>query len=474
MNKRILDFPTKFRTGIVLCFSTVFIPVVNGATTKITPAVEVIGTYTDNVELSNSPISDYIFQIVPKLAVSSHGAHTDLEFSYIYDSVFYKDHSEKNTGFQQLDLVFAREIFDDVIFLDVLGNYEQQLTNELTNVGNETIVITENRTDVGIYNITPRINTAITRVAELELQSSYGVVDYRDVENSDSKNYQHKLVLKSADRGSITFARWFASGQTRKVVFETGAEVKFERFDLGITGPVLQRLSWSIDIGTEKNRLPTSTDGNDAEDDIWRVGIHWNPQNRTSISGGYGKRQFGDTYDLNVRHQGKYSVIYVSYNEDLQTTSLRQEAIRGEGTLGDTQLEPIRDENVSNETFILKRWDASFSRNVVKSTINMNFSKERRIIQPQGDLESMWGAGINFTWRFLPRTSMSLIFNRQREDVSIEQSYNDTKNIVVKLEKNVSQRIFASARIEHTERDSNIALQNYNSNIFMLKLSYSY
>src|SRR5690606_23739922 len=71
--------------------------------------------------------------------------------------------------------------------------------------------------------------------------------------------------------------------------------------------------------GHDTNTFPTSR-GNQSGP-YWTVGGTWTPSPRTSLGGAWGKRFFGDTFNLDGQHRHKRWNINGSYSEEVQTAA---------------------------------------------------------------------------------------------------------------------------------------------------------
>lgn len=372
---------------------------------KFTPSVMVRETWTDNIALApeGQERSEFVTELTPGFSVSARNQRMELLARYQYHRFFYADSDTPNTqnGHSELQADFKSRVIDDLLFLDASASRGQQAVSAFGPRPADTAYLTNNRTDVSTWRISPYLTHRFGSTADLFARYS------RDAVASDSQGYGN------TQSDSLNVA--LSSPANRRI----GWSLRYDRQDLSedIAG---DSSSYSAMAGLSWRALPpltlTANGGYDAYDyqslggrtrgKSWNVGFQYAPSPRTYLSMNYGHRYFGASRALAAMHRSRHTVWNISYDEGVTTSrnqfllpstldtarlldslflptypdpELRRQAI--EAYLRQTGLPPSLANDVnylSNRYMLQQRFMASVGLNGVRSTLLLSLYDTRR------------------------------------------------------------------------------------------------
>lgn len=464
----VYKFGSAFITGVVLIAAKSNVLAANW---EIVPEAQAKVIYTDNVLLgtANAEQSEIIHELRPGVTINADGAHASLDFSYYLQALYYQGLSERNDVYHQLDMDLNTELINRFAFFDLAANYDQQITNSRAGTNSNNALISGNRTNTASFQLSPYLRNTFQRNRSFLVRPSYGEVRYDDSLYDDSKISQ---VIASVDQQSLqTSMGWRMSAQQRAVKYQNEDELLLRRLDYGISLPLSLRVLWTIDGGREQNRYSPSIDTPDVLDDtvyiIWSTGLQWEPGERTSVSGSFGKRYFGNTYNFLFNHRSKYTVWRVEYLEDIETSSLQLQPIRSteqanQGA-GLPRFQGVQ--NISNQPFVSRRFTISINGSRGKSDYAIHLFKVNREYQLGENDDRMRGATLSYTWRMYQRTRVIGSVDYQKYKFSIDNSENTVENYAITLVRTLGPDTTVELEYNYGKNDSNADNFGYRYNM---------
>jgi len=432
---------------------------------KIEPNVSVAGTYTDNVTLSveGNETSDFITELVPGIRVSATGSRLDLSLIYNIQGVYYRENSDLNDVFHQLDARANAELFKDLFFLDTNVFRAQRVIDPQQSLPVGNLSITTNITDVTSYRISPYFQKRVTPSLYALVRYGYNKTDLRDTALFDSTD---KLV--EADIYSIPGSQklsWGLSYESRKYESDDGFIWEAEKSSLNLGYNITRRFSLTTIGGYEENKYVTSNIIEDGS--FWRVGFRWTPGHRTELALNAGRRFYGKTGELNFNHRSRRWRWGVTYTEDFETISSQLTNRQGANVTGEPITLPS-DPAVTTGTFLNKGFNFSAQRNSGKTELGISLFDQRREYQISNDNDKTYGGSVSWLWRLARRTELEM----QSEVIRLESAgtTQENKDIIstLSLRRHLTRNGTLSFNYRNSRRDSNVADSNYRQNMYTI------
>lgn len=486
---------------------------------KITPTLNLLETYTDNVTLATrgNEISDFITQINPGISLTGTGARLKVNLNYTMQNLFYANQSNQNTTMHQLSSRANAILIKNLFFLDSTANISQQtisLQGPLT-TNNENI--TNNRTTVKTYSISPYILHNFSNFATTQARYTHNAV-YTDVGGLPGS--QSDSILLSLTSGSAFHTLgWGLNYNKQKIdglgtLGTLGTSIESEQYMGNLHYRVSSKFSLTGTSGYQKFSY-TSIAGVSAGSS-WTTGFIWTPSERTNITANTGKAFFGTTYTLMASHHTRRSTWNLSYNQNITTTRdqfmipatintasflnqlwtpnipdsvMRQQTvdafIRDNG-LSASIFDPIN--ILTNQFFLQKRLQATVALSGTKNTLVFSMFHMLREAQTLGNANSALSGANNFTlnnntkqiggnalWshQISPRTSANVSAMYIKSNILDTGQEDETKTFTAGLTKLIRPKLNGAVNFRHVERTSNTIQDGaaYRENAIIASLS---
>lgn len=509
--------------GIVLC-NVFLVQTSFAAKWEIKPGVSLREVYSDNIFLeSTQEKNDLVTEISPSLALAADGNRVDLKLSYNMQNLIYQDHSERNDTNHRLQTSLKSELIEDLMFFDANARVGQQLVNIRENSSRDQISGSQNSEDVYSYSLNPSFTPRLGNFLLAKISYTY---DYVDSENDNGNNFNSNdssgdslnASLKNGEGAGKLF--WNLDYNTRDIDYNRGDKTDTKSLQ-GRVGFQLSRLfsvyvtgtdednefigdrgesnpddshygggviwtpsrNFSITVGYNKR-----TDPRPGEDENFGSGsLSWSPTPRTKISAQYGNRFFGETYNFNFSHQMRRSSWNIAYNENV--SNFREEFLAPEliGTLvcplGSNDFLQCRIFNpneppttgeqligvfnglpsISNNTYINKKLNASWSIRGGKNLITLGASNLRREFIGDGANERELDINLSWSYQLAPKTT-SLFSVAQGKNKFEDSEENTDISFTWSVSTEVSAKSKLSAELYYSDRDADSGLRGYTEN----------
>lgn len=229
----------------------------------------------------------------------------------------------------------------------------------------------------------------------------------------------------------------------------------------------------------------------EVSDDYVATSIQWEPSARTSLSAGYSKRFFGNSYNLNFQHKTRRLTNSISYDESLQVfdrnnfelinvglfwclpgeepeSNLQCYAQSEQPASGDlpfvnvSYLEPIE----SNEFTLDKRLSWVSNLQLARTTFTFNTTASRREGIESQIIDDTLGISLSISRKISGKSKLTLLtkynylaFDKDNLDGIRQKDYYRT--ISATYTKNLASSLSAHLTLQHVNRDSNLAQYTY-------------
>ena len=488
---------------------------------KIVPRLNLIETYTDNVTLAarGSEKSDFITQINPGISLIGTGARLKVDASYTMQNLFYANENNSNRTVHQLRAGEKAELIKNFLFLDSNANISQQNISLLGPLATTNENITNNRTTIKTYSISPYIRHNFSNFASTQARYTHNAV-YTVVEGNTGR--QSDTILLSLTSGSAFRTLGWGLNYTNQKINGLGTSigglsrsVENERYTGNLRYRVSSKFSLTGTSGYQKFSY-ASTIGKSAGS-FWTAGFVWTPAERTSITANAGQAFFGPTYTLMASHHTRRSAWSLNANQLITTTRdqflipattdtanflnqlwtsnipdpvMRQQTvdafIRDNG-LPASISDPIN--FLTTQFFLQKRLQATVALSGARNTLVLSTFHMLREPQTIGDTNDVLigtnnislnstikqiGGNALWSWKITPRTNANIGAVYTRSNILATGREDETKTFRVGLTRQIRPKLNGAVNFRHTERTSNQIGSEYRENAIVASLLMSF
>lgn len=462
---------------------------------KVTPRLTLVETYTDNVTLATqgNEKSDFITQISPGVSLTGTGARLKVNANYTMQNIFYANESNGNRIAQQLNAGANAELIKNFFFLDSTANIGQQNISLLGPLTTNNENITNNRTNVKTYSISPYIRHDFSNFASSQARYTHNAV-YTGVEGQSGS--QSDRILFSLTSGSAFRTLSWGLQYSNQKISGLGTSGGNEQYRGNLRYRVSSKFSLTGTSGYQKFSY-ISTTGKSAGS-FWTAGFVWTPSARTNITANTGKAFFGTTYTLSASHRTRRSAWSLNYNQNITTSRdqflataaidtasflnqlwtssipdsvVRQQTVDAfilDNGLSASYVDPIN--FVTNRFFLQKRLQGTVALSGVRNTLVFSMFHMLREAQTSREVDSVLfgtnsfalndntkqiGGNALWSWKIGPRTTANIGAMYAKSQTLETVGENETKTFRVGLTKQIQPKLNGAINFRHVERKSN-------------------
>jgi uncharacterized protein (PEP-CTERM system associated) len=288
---------------------------------QIRPSLTISETYSDNVSLapSGSSRSEWTTRVAPTVVVSGNSAR--LHFNGTYTPEFlYRANQGTNNLSHYLNAIGNAELVKQSLFLDVRASVSQQNVSLLGPQPDGNLNITNNRTTVKTYGISPFIRHEFGFDAIGELRYTHDAVHYGSNSGSVSSSTSDGVSGRLTSGPAYKLFTWgLAANQSHLKNNQNGQKIDAQNYSASGGRLITPDLRLSATVGYEDSGYP-STVGRQLKGIYWNVGPSWTPTQRTQISASIGRRYFGPSRTFNLTHRTRLTLWGFDYSESVTNT----------------------------------------------------------------------------------------------------------------------------------------------------------
>ena len=307
---------------LVLCSAVLAFPA-SAARWEFIPTLRIDQYYTDNVtlEVPGAEHSDWVTVVVPGIIIKATGPRLKFDLSYQPEGYYYANFDQNNRIDQRAKANGTVELARQLLFVDVGATVDQYNESLLSPLTDNNVNISDNRTTVAGYLVSPYLQRNFGSAFRGELRWTGSIVRAKgDLSGSD--------VDSNASRSEVRFT----SGPSYKL-FTWNLSYSHENIDY--TDPT--QLDSVLEVSTASaRRLITPTIGllmmgghefydlgvpaAESEGPKWSAGLDWTPSPRTYMAATAGRRFYGNAYTLDFRMRTRLTTWGASHTEEVTTS----------------------------------------------------------------------------------------------------------------------------------------------------------
>lgn len=389
------------------------------------PAIQVSETYRTNVNLgpSDDENDEWITEIAPGFMLSLDGANNTASLEYQMQALLFANDSDQNDVYHELKANGEFQIAEDRLFLDTDAAYRQENINPAGRVALDNSSDTDNRTDVGIFSISPWWQQPIGNFADSVVRYTFGLVEYfnsdnnGDTETETNNSHSNDVTWTLSDARQSQLG-WQTNYEYRRVDFDDDStEFEYQKGELQLTFAVSSKTRLVATGGRESDIQEDPSKGS-LDSTFYNGGFSWNPNQRQSLEALVGHRYYGTSYELHWKRQGSRGEVSVDYTEEATTSNGAQfddSVFQQDGQrLGVPRLD--------DRVYVRKRWAAGLVYDFVRTQIKLDGYRDKRDyeVDTEDDSrsdETFWGLRSRATWNALPRTDLILQADWERQEL---------------------------------------------------------
>ena len=379
----------------------------------VVPRFLISEDYSDNIQLSpTNQRDDFITRVTPGISIRGQGRRVEMSVDYNLESLSYINEEELDNTNHQLQSTLSIEIIRNIFFLDANAAMYQALVSNTGRVSNRNLANDSNRTDVITYGFSPRFHHHFGTWADFNASTQVSdTIGDGSGSGNRSAGSGNSISLQSTLSSGRRFTRtsWSVSNSSTVFNNDSGARSNSQNWwDAQVSAVINRFLRANTSLGYEKNKSADGGAGN--QDSItWSAGATLTLSPRTSLTGSYGKRSFGNTKSFDFSHRRRRISISGSYTEELQTTSgqLRdQQLVSLFDAFGEPVFDPfaasdptLPDGNLSltDDIFISRDFNATVGYTRRRDTFSASVFRTEREGGASSDPEEALGASVSWS-----------------------------------------------------------------------------
>jgi uncharacterized protein (PEP-CTERM system associated) len=434
---------------------------------KVTPAVELRETYSDNVQLTTDQLarSQLITDLAPSLAITNNGPRLKLAAAFTTHLFAYSNDRIEGTNSSQRQLAAnaKAKLIENLLFFESTASIDQRAVSAFGPQVADNGYSNTNRTEVSTWRISPYLSHRFGSAATAELRYARDSVKSGDASFGDSIGNTVSTSISSGP--AFRTIGWGLQASHQDLDSTRGGESTSDTASAQLNWRVSEALSLNANRGYDKYDYK-ALEG-DTAGPSYSLGLVWAPSRRTQLQASAGKRYYGNSYMLNATHRSRHTVWNISYNDAVTTTRgeflrpvsidtaslldglfsaaisdpvARQQAVAAYILSNGLPASVIQNTNAFSNRYILqKQFQASAAFNTAKTVtlFSLNATKRNALSTPEtagaapgslpanlpgSGLDSLndnikqAGAALSFNYRISPRGGANLIVSKTRTE----------------------------------------------------------
>jgi uncharacterized protein (PEP-CTERM system associated) len=508
-----------FGLGVFLGFFLSGVAVVEAGEWDLTPRITLGAGYSDNIDLTPHGDSDMLGEATPGFSLHGKSARLNADIDYQMQNVFFVNHSQDSSSYNQLNSRATAELAKDLFFVDGSANAGQAVVNTNRSIPVGNLNAANNTSNFVSYSLGPRLQSHLGGYADAKLRYRYSQVMYDNNGASDATINEVDANLASGQGRLFKELTWSVNSRYLKQNSDsnnnssTSGDGTYRNTD----GEARYRLSQSFSLvgqaGYSDNNYQTSNQIENGS--YWGLGGAWQPSrfyslqaltgnnlntatvglyptHRTSLVVTYRDQQvglpLGKTWNGSFTHHTRRTNWNAQYSEEITTqqqltsqtnvTFLGIDPITGQVNPnpqpGDLLVSvPTEVTSLTNETIKRKRGSGSVGMRTGKSGLLFTVWNEKREGQETGDNETTTGISGNWNRRLASRTNS--VFTASWQKIQNDQSTNNGDQnlwyLQEQLVRQIGPRTQGSLELRHTVQDSGNSRSGYTENLIFARVT---
>ncbi len=463
---------------------------------RITPAVSVHETYSDNITLASDTSAeeeDYVSEVRPSIEVQGRGRRLDLAGRYSLQNLYYSKDASRNQTTNQLRFDAQSELLEDWFFLDLGAGIDQRFTSNAKANASDGLTPNSGRDDVVTTSVSPSVRHSFARSVELDATVVHQETHY---ENPSIRDVEiEKGAVSLAKGAGFNRFSWAFNHLLDKEYAEDVLRSERKATEGSVYYRLLERVSIVVNGGKEEGRLVGTDSFRDGS--YWSAGLLWEPTPRFSIKLSSGDEDKQATFNWAPTSRTLLNASYVNRDVGLRpgtewrigfnhkTRRTSWQLSHSESITSDAKIDQIVDEieqvlvdannngltmsslsqlsALGNEAFRRQYSLGGFSIESQKNSVGIMLSRDQRDYLLSSRLSDSHIGTLNWTHYFSKRTySYINYFLETKKDTRVPDQ--ETAQLAVGLTRGIGRRSSAGAEYRHATYDEQNVNKDYEEN----------
>lgn len=471
-------FRTKRGFAATLGIFSAFPAVACAANWEIAPSISIAETYSDNVRLASEEEgkqTDLVTQIEPAITLKGDGHYGSGSLSYSAQGRLYKEQEDSNRVDHRLLSSAKFTLFPKHLFLDASGTISQELLSPHGDLALQDIAATENKSTVTTINISPYAILPIGNAMQTELRYKHGEVLYEKDTSPDTQSDEANVTLSG-----FTFSRsllWSLAYQDTRVNYSDREVDESNRKAIaGLRYSITSSLSSFGNIGYEEYEGLELPGRESPSGKLWKLGLGWQPSEKTSFEVDVGRQFFGSTKGLKLTHQTPHSSWSADYREELSSRrQLQLERADASIISSITNAPPsaiLYAVTTVSRIFIRKAANLNYALKTTKTETGFNIYHETREFEGASSHELLRGTNVFTKWSPFIRSSFGLRAGWQHATDEPETFHRMVHYYELSMDRKIRPTLHGTLTARRNRQYNTMEMGSYIENLLTAKLTY--
>jgi uncharacterized protein (PEP-CTERM system associated) len=444
---------------------------------RLSPAVTLTQSYTDNLELANrSPKQDYITELNPKLNLTGKGARVNADIDYTMQNLYYIKNQEYNRTEHQLSAAGGAELIRNNFFVDANAGIEQAIVaaDQARPIDNVNV---GNRTNVKRFGVSPYIQSELQGNATTEIRYTRSAIEI-DEGASNSRTDRYNVDIASGPK-YYKFV-WSIAYDKTKEKRDSGEIINFENASANARYRLFDSFHFLAEFGYANNDFQSLDTINNGTYRAFGLGFQPNdkllvdalysnqynsvstvisPTPRTSLKVIWRDSKVGlnagqvwrGDFNLNIKRTN----WIMSYQEDTTTTQQLQQGTTGSNSV----VNP--DFGLTDDVFERKLGRVSFKYSRAKSQWALSYFSEQRVSKRTGEKQKVHGSSASLTWRTGAKTNILISGSTEKRLFENDGASDNTRFAAISLNRIIKRKHSASIGFHSIDQESIVESRSY-------------
>lgn len=498
----------------LVVFPISIVQTTHAANWEFVPHAHVSETYTDNLTLadSNRKSGDFISEATPGILINETGSRTKASLDYSLQGLFYKNQNRLDHAYSHLSTQGDAELIKKTLFLDAGATITQQPVSLTTAVGANNSNPTGNIINVATWSLSPYLKHRFGSMANGEIHfthqnqsyssggpSSAGNTGIGALSNSTSDTTMATLNSGTAFNNLI----WGLNFSDSTMRYSARSNTSLTDYTANMGYLFTPKFKMTLTEGYENNSYVYV--GPKPRGAFWSTEIGWAPTSHTKLSVSIGRRYFGKTQGLTLKHVTRLTTLQATYSQDV-TTSIQQQTLSPATVLDQllkaqipdpvarqqavqsmlaslgTQAALLGQTITTNQVYLYKKFNTTLSINLPKSIIVLTAFDSRSSSLEQGNsflqgsvnygTVNQQGGTASWNWQISPKLSSNLNAAFTAFDFPGQNLRENSSQFQLGLTRKFAHGLTGSISYRYKAMDSNPAILNYAENSLIASMNY--
>ncbi|HET9843122.1 MAG TPA: TIGR03016 family PEP-CTERM system-associated outer membrane protein, partial [Gammaproteobacteria bacterium] len=292
-------------------FGYAFFPLIVFSKWDITPSLTLQELYSDNINLNYERNSEFVTEVAPLINFDNKNTLHPIFGFYRVQGLYFAKSNRENRIYQQALVNTQTSFLHRSLKLNAIADHTQQILFPQTEIGVDNIHGSR-RSDVSRVMVGPDFIHPLSKWLKSFWSYRYGQVYFHEDNVENSHLQQATWNLGSRNTTHFDFSSnvdWEHTQQDTLRIAESFNAMATLGYRLG---PKFRAYAAGGYEEHEGQGLNNALDGT-----RWHIGAQFAPTRNTFLDGNWGRRSFGETYNLHALWKRKKQSFLLTYQEDI-------------------------------------------------------------------------------------------------------------------------------------------------------------